>query len=552
MYFINITTIRINILFGLSVWLILFLVSSCANKVSPTGGDKDIIPPVSTGAEPSNFSVNFKAKTVTVTFSEFIQLNDIQKNLIVSPIMDPLPEVGVKRKSMVIKLPPTLHENATYTMNFGDAIVDAHEGNAAKNFQYVFSTGPVLDSLHLSGNVFDANTLKTEKDIAVMLYADSIKGDSVPYNSLPAYFSRTDSAGYFKINNISPGFYKIFALKDGDNNYLFNRADEPIAFLFNTIEVPDSGRNELRLFTETPKLFLKKMTRVYPGKIVASFSAPANRLRVEALESTGKTNPWDYMQKTQYNDTCILWVSDTVSDSLKVIFFNGSTVIDTAVIKLNDNKKDNPLKGAISKKLAISNSTRGGFLELRDSLFLTFSFPVTDYDLKKITLLADSIEVKDPEYLFDTELKMNLKINYPFKQSVKYSILIPQGTFLSFNGYQNDSIKINFKPREETEYGSLSIKLSAIEFGFNYVIQLVDENEKIIRQAIAGPKSKIDFLYLDPGMYRIKIIYDGNGNKRWDTGNYLEKIQPERVFYYKEMLTIRSNWDLETEWVLLE
>jgi len=542
---------------GMSGWsnllliVMLMAVCSCANRVSPTGGAKDVAAPQYIGGTPPNYSVHFNARQIIIHFDEFVDLKDAPKHLVVSPIMDPPPEVSVRRRSVVVKLPDNLRENTTYTMNFGEAIVDVHESNAAKNFQYVFSTGSVLDSLMISGKAFHADNLKTEKDILVMLYPDSMKNDSTPYLSLPAYFSKTDSSGNFTVTNISPGSYKIFALHDGDNNYLFNRTDEDIAFLINTIEVPDSNGTELRMFREQPRLLLKKISQVYEGKVVAAFSRPVPDLQVRPLNAN-EQQPWIVKEMNDLRDTCIFWIKDSISDSLKVVFYAGETVIDTGKVKvkISVEQKKNLSKTPGVRKLGVTNNAGGGLLELGTPLVINMAYPVEEYNLRLITVMKDSVIVPDPEFLFTNDMKMSLKVNIPFKQESRYDILIPPGTFTAYNGLVNDSVRISFKLHEENEYGSISLKLNAPDLGFEYVVLLVDETDTEIRRTYMKPASKAAFEFLHPGKYRLKIIYDGNNNKRWDTGNYLQHLQPERVYYYKDVINVRANWDLETEWML--
>ncbi len=536
----------------LSVTACLFL-ASCASKLSPTGGPKDEQPPVSTGSIPPDYSVHFKSKTITINFNEFIQLKEVQRQLIVSPLIDPFPEITVKRKSLKIRLPDTLKANTTYTMNFGEAIADIHEGNVARNFQYVFSTGSILDSLEVKGTVFRSENLKTEKDILVMLYGDSISNDSLPYQSLPSYFARTDSAGRFKIRNISPGVYKIFALKDGDNNYRFNRQDEAVAFRFNPVEAPDSNETELRMFVETPPFSVKKITQAYTGKIILAFSAPAPDLRLQPLNGDPHQPPWDILEQSELRDSCILWVSDTLIDSLNFIVFRGMDPVDTIHFKIPAPlKKATGSKAMKERRLQVVSNLSGGQLPPGQSFTLRFGFPVEDHDLSKIRLLEDSVLVRDPEYLFETSLKLSLKLNIPLKQGKRYDLYIPPGTLKAFNGYENDTVRISFRQMDETLFGSLTVQFTAPDIGFDYVLQLVDAEDRSVRKAIIKPRSKTEFSFLEPGSYRLKVIYDGNANKRWDTGKYREKLQPERVFYFRDPVTIRANWDMETEWTLTQ
>ncbi|MEO8149824.1 MAG: Ig-like domain-containing domain, partial [Bacteroidia bacterium] len=186
--------------------LLCLFVVSCAIRQQPSGGSKDLVPPKILHSLPENYTTNFIAKEIRIDFDEFIDLKELNKQLVISPLMKNDPEVSVKGKSLIIKLPDSLRQNTTYTLNFGNAIVDTHESNALDDFQYVFSTGPVLDSLQVNGEVKFAENLKTEKGIVVMLYNNL--SDTVVYNTLPDYFAKTDSSGKFLIKNLRPDTYK--------------------------------------------------------------------------------------------------------------------------------------------------------------------------------------------------------------------------------------------------------------------------------------------------------------------------------------------------------
>jgi len=285
-------------------FIALLLLASCANIVTPSGGSKDITPPAVVKSSPENYSTRFDVDIVTITFDEFIQLQDLRNHLIISPPIEQAPDFRIKGKTVIIKFAEKLVDNTTYTINFGDAIRDITESNPIENFQYVFSTGDFLDSLSIKGKVENAFDLKTAKGTLVMLYAcsnTSSEYDSLPYKELPNYFAKTDASGGFKINNIKEGKYQVFALKDENRNYLYDLPNEQIAFLNKTIDPAGSSEILLPLFEETKsKQRLKKAYAEQYGKLTFIFNEPTNNVRLRPLNFSSK-KPWEIVDFTKNN-----------------------------------------------------------------------------------------------------------------------------------------------------------------------------------------------------------------------------------------------------------
>ena len=233
-------TFRAAILF-----IITALYFSCAQQGSPSGGPKDEDPPMILESSPSNYSTRFDAKKIHITFDEYIVLDNVNQELVVSPPMEEKPEVSLKGKSLIIQFEEELKDSTTYTFNFGSAIKDLHEGNVLLNFEYVFSTGDVLDSLSVRGTLKYAADLKVpDEPISIMLYDDL--RDSVPLTEIPLYVGRSDDSGVFSVNNLKADTFKIFALKDGNYNLLYDLPTEEIAFLdSNLIVYPEYIRSVL-------------------------------------------------------------------------------------------------------------------------------------------------------------------------------------------------------------------------------------------------------------------------------------------------------------------
>jgi hypothetical protein len=217
---------KLNALLG---FFIVALCISCANKVAPQGGDRDVKPPVLLSAVPAENSVNFNASEVVLTFDEYVQLKEVTKQIIISPLLNPAPEFLVRKKSVIIKFNSPLLPATTYTISFGNAITDNNEGNTLTAYRYVFSTGDYLDSLLISGAIADASTGKFTEGVLALLYRSPV-ADSVPLKKTPDYFAKSDATGKFTITNVAAGTYALYALEDKNGNFILDAADERAGF----------------------------------------------------------------------------------------------------------------------------------------------------------------------------------------------------------------------------------------------------------------------------------------------------------------------------------
>ncbi len=521
---------------------LLLIVSSCAIQVAPTGGEKDVIPPAVTKFSPENFSTNFSGHDISIFFNEYIALKELNTQFVVSPPLKYQPEIKVKKKTLDIHLEDTLLQNTTYTMNFGTAITDLREGNALEDFQYVFSTGDVIDSLKVSGKVENTYDKKTEKGICVMLYRGT--DDSLPLKILPDYFAKTAADGSFEVKNVSPGNYRIFALKDNNSNYLFDNNDEAIAFDSEPVVAGNSKRT-LSLFKETRKQQLLKTVSDEPGRATIIYALPLANEKIIFLSDTSSLHIHAMLFSVKM-DTLTFWYRNLQSDSLNFILQHDLTS-DTISIRLKqyDTKAKSKFKPTLSTQF---NSRSEAGLELNKPLQLIFNHPVDSFDLSNISVTEDSIAVPNPKIFFSDSLKRNLIIDFPRKDKTKYTVFVPGSAFTDIFGWKNDTLKLNFLTRSVTDFGTMAIGIKATSAQNNFILQLVDEKEAVYRESIIHSDTTINYDFLDPRSYRLKIIEDLNNNNEWDSGNYLLHKQPERVFYYKESLTVRANWDVDVKW----
>jgi hypothetical protein len=232
-----------------SIYTVVVISSGCAQIGAPVGGDKDTLAPVLIKATPAVNSLLFKGNKITLYFDEFVTTEEIQNNLLVSPLPENSPNISNNLKTVTIKLRDSLLPNTTYSIQFGNAIRDINESNILSDFTYVFSTGNVIDSLMLAGNVHLAETGLIDSTISVLLYRNN--SDTAVQKTKPNYLAKTKGDGSFKFNHLPAGSYKIYALKDGDGSKNYNSKSELFAFSDEIVILTDSTLQvDLNAFAE--------------------------------------------------------------------------------------------------------------------------------------------------------------------------------------------------------------------------------------------------------------------------------------------------------------
>ena len=546
----------------LVAWLI---AASCANIVTPSGGSKDIMPPAVVSSEPLNGTKEFNEGTVKISFNEFVKLTDVSKQLIISPFTEEMPDIKTRGKSVIVDFSDTLQSNTTYSIAFGDAISDITENNVISNYRFVFSTGQDLDTLIIKGIVKNAFTKKTESDVLVMLYIQN--EDSVPLKKTPYYLAKTGIDGTFYFSSLRDNNYKIFALKDMNSDYLFDQPNEKIAFLDTLIQprpadtVKDSSSRKkniitLNLFEEDPAT--QRMMKAYPamyGKVNLIFRKPLETFSLNEVIIKGSGFKKE-INKTK--DTLTLWMNDPDNDSLMLEVRENNIVLDTAEIELiKKGVKSNVKRGGVLQILQIKhNINNKSAFDYYKTLTVEFSNPIVKYDFSKIIITENNDTVR-PEISFDYSntvlsdtILRKLIIGYKWKEGTNYSLFIPPAAFRDMFSLPNDTLKIDFKTTEQKDYGNVIFKINA-EKSYNLLIaQLVNENDAVFDEKLLTADGSVKFNFVKPGNYRMKLIIDLNNNGKWDTGNYVKNLQPEKVFYNPSSIQVKANWDMELEWTV--
>ena len=517
--------------------LLLLIVVGCAKRGSITGGLKDTIAPVLKMSFPENFSTNFKGDEIKLIFDENIKLKNLNKQLIISPPMknEPLILPTTASKTITIKIKDTLQANTTYSFNFGQSIADNNEGNPYNQFKYVFSTGAFIDSLSLGGSIKSAFDREVESFVSVMLYEvnDSFK-DSTVYKDVPRYVTNTlDSLKTFQLENLKAGKYLLVAMKDYNSNNKYNPKTDKIGFSKDFITIPNDTVYELEIFKETLPFKTFKPIQAsgnrlllgYEGKINSGISKPKIILKnnTEILSTV--------ITKFPKKDSLQIWYKPIKADSLTLAAAKENYQANFS-FKIKDQKKDT------LSIIALQTNT----LKFRERFTLESNTPLIRFENSKMKLINNS-KTTVP---FTTEYdEFNQKLYFDFKKepSEIYTFEILPGALTDFFEQTNDTLSYKIATKTTSDYGNLTVTLQNVK-QFPLIIELTNLKGDVLNSEYTENNTTIDFNLIEPALYTLRIIYDTNKNKEWDTGNYLEKRQAEEVLYFSKEIDVRANWDV--------
>lgn len=517
--------------------VLLFLLSftDCAKKGTPSGGARDTIPPVILKSNPENYNIHFSGDEIEIRFDEYIKLKDIGKELVISPPMKYAPIITPlsTSKTLKIKIIDTLKPNTTYVFNFGNSIVDNNEGNALEYYKYVFSTGDYIDNLKLSGRVRDAQLAVPEYPTTVMLYEmNEAYKDSLVYSEKPMYITITkDSTGTFEFTNLKEGQYMLLALKEKNNNYTFQPKDDKIGFEISPVNIPTDSSYTLTLFKETPEYKLARPSYVGKDHIIFGYEGKVDSLDIRLLSDS----PADFQSRTYKDvakDSLHYWFKPSIETDSLLFKVTRKDRIDTVMVRLRELYRDSLSISLVSP----------GTVKLKDSLKFRATTPLESFNSDKVQVMT-----LDSTFI-DAEIRVNKKYNqaevfFPKTENGNYRVLLLPGALTDFFGRENDSIRIGVKTRSSSDYGTMTLNVENIQ-RFPVIVQLLDDKYKVVAEDYLTSDRPMYFDEILPNKYYLRIIYDDNQNGKWDTGNFLERINPERVIYYPSKIDVRANWSL--------
>ncbi|MBQ9660851.1 MAG: Ig-like domain-containing protein [Bacteroidales bacterium] len=547
---------------------------SCANTTqAPSGGKKDTIPPLIIDIRPlpGTIGVPLSGATFTFTFNEYVTIKT-PANIFLSPPQQRPPKSRMRGKSITVSFEEPLQPNTTYTLSFTDAIADANEGNMFPGYTYVFSTGEQIDSMMLTGTVVDCNTLSPVKGATVLLHKDH--ADSAVLLHRPYAAVKTDDWGFFALPFIQDTSYRIYAIRDANNDNIYDPETETIAFIDSLVRpvmvandtVPEMlkydmtdtlrcqarrSEYELKLFREKPtKQYIVNKVRTAERSAYLTFMAPGawiDSLWIRGFRADQVISQFNILQ-----DSLELWINSrrAAPDTMR-IYVNyrktdslGRLVPTQEIVRLampNDkrtyskstrrNIKHEDTTCVYSFKAAAETVEQNGFeLEFRNPI-ITEHFDSVDFRVintrqreskAEFTVEQDSLNLR--RYILRPKDKM--------MPGFQYSMKLPYRAFRDINGFWSDStvVKVSL-PTDET-LSVLELELTGVDR--KLIVDLLGEKrDKVLRSYVVDQNGTLRFPYLKAGRYSIRFTEDGNRNSIVDTGSLLERRQPEKVVFLK-------------------
>jgi uncharacterized protein (DUF2141 family) len=517
------------------VWM---LVAACAQVREITGGDKDETPPELLAADPPDLSTGFRGQRIVLQFDERIQLDRVRDRLLVSPPLSKPPTVRITgAKNVTIDLESPLTENTTYTFGIGEVVKDLSEGNPAAGLSYVVSTGAFLDSMVVSGRVVNAFSGAPEKDALVTLYAAD--DTSTIRSGRPSYATRSDAQGRFTLRYLRPGRYSLHALRDKNANYRYDLPNEEVAFLDSMLmlEPGDTLLHEhtLRLFAAVSPVQAVRETRVTrDGALRVVLARPAREIAVRDVARVGGVLKWTDEWSAE-RDTVLLWPSDTTA------LGEGRYELrmDTAILDTVRYRRVERMPFALGVRAAVREGATEALVELRTER------PVSSFDSSLIRIERDSIPI--PFTLQRDSMNerlLRLRTDLPPGASATL-IMLPKALQDIYGGH-NDSLRIGLGRAAEQSTGTLRIRLDErVERVAAVIVQLLDAQGRTVRESkLPVGERAVAWERLSPGNHTIRMVFDLNGNGRWDTGDLDKGLQPEPVVPHGETINVRAAWDL--------
>jgi len=574
--------------------LFVFVLWQCASQGYPEGGPKDETPPRMVSSEPPMDAMNFDGNEIVIEFNELVALKEAMQKIVVSPPLNEQPSFTGRGNKVTVKFNEELQPATTYTIDFADAIQDNNEGNPLKGFTFSFSTGETKDSLRISGHLLEAETHKPVEGVLVM--AHSNHADSAFTNMVPPRVAKTNENGRFSIKNLAEGDYRIFALEDANRNYRFDLWNERIAFHPELVEphyewrertdslfkdsvtldtvmvydelvyLPDS----LQLFLfqeEDDRQFLEDDNRAERHRMDFIFNRPLRqKLGVELVEPEPENDDWFIYERSAKHDSVMIWLNDSslisrdslrveatyqVRDSLNELVGQRDTLL---MVSRSTNEEESDEEDAETPSFTpLPVRLTSGTQEIRGSTRMNFPVPVARINREGIEvaqLVDTAYQPVEFELEQDTVRIRQYKILYEREPGGEYRITIDSAAIRDVYGRPNNEAKGKLTIKEEDNYGTLYVNLEA--FKDNALLQILDTKDKVVRKGKVPESGKLAFRYVKSGSYFLRVLNDKNDNGEWDTGDFSEVLQPERVHYYPDTIDIRANWDQVVPWNMEE
>ena len=597
--------------FGMVALFLSAFLCRCATIGTPTGGPRDTLPPVIVHMNPDNFATDRPTvghERIFIEFDEFVQLKDQQKEFYTSPAMKKKPLVTLRGRGIVVQLRDTLEPNTTYALNFGSAIRDNNEGNPLYSMRYVFSTGPEIDSMLASGYTADAYKADSVPKSYIWFFpADSVEHvaeyDSTLFKYKPSVIARAETNGIFIAQNLKPIDYVVYGFQDKNDNQLYEPGVDQIGFVegrHNPARMPDFAMwyDSLRHYvTAAPQLYLRMFTdRAFRRQLLSETARPRQHqamLYFTTAHPQIRSIRFDSIPderiiidpQTEGRDTVALWfhlpaaeLPDTLKGEITYLKHDSLNVLQevTEPLKLawrlietkeqerererlererrkaeeageewQEPEQENPF----GYKLALS-----GDINPEQGLTADFDYPLARLDSAAVRLTATGADKQETElpvhFVRDTAQLRRWYIRAAWQPATAYTLTVPAGALTDIAGLSNDSLVGKYTTLDPDKFATVKIHVAARDPQKRYIVQLLNGSGSLEQEKRDVAAGDVQFNYVPAGDIRFRLIEDLNGNGRWDTGNVVERRQPERAELYRndageDTFATKVNWEIE-------
>ncbi|TVR82890.1 MAG: hypothetical protein EA409_04255 [Saprospirales bacterium] len=529
----NSLIIKNILLFSVGIYILIAL-GQCASPSPPSGGPRDESPPVLDTLKSSPLMpVFFEEREIRLEFDEFVELNNPATSVVVSPPLQHRLDFLVRGRRIVLSFDEReeLRPNTTYTINFGDAIRDFTEGNVVKNFIYVFSTGPEIDSLEFSLRLIDAYTGEPVNNAFAMLHQPD--RDSALLKQKPLYFAASGEDGTAQLQFLQEGEYALFALADENRNYLYDLPSERVGWLDGVIELPDTIGEipEIRMFKRDERFGATLRQWLDGGRLALKFN---RRYDAVEVEFPGLEIP---PVRTISKDTLVFHFTESVvRDSVTFVVSLPPDIRDTMAVR--------PPRDTLRKALRLVSHTAN--IRPGQSAVLSFNQLLESVDTARIiqfradTLYPYGHGVSNP--ILDKN-QWNFSVDLESNQSGEW-LLLP-GAISDIYGESNDSIRFRIGRQPSNSFSNLNLRIDELDSAMQYIFIIENRSGEVFREVVSGLHQYLwEFRHIRPDNYTLRIVEDANFNRRWDPGDILNRRQPERVSVHP-VVELRANWDFE-------
>ena len=518
----------------------MILAFGCATMANLPGGPKDETPPqIDKEKTSANFQTQFSDREITITLDEWVKLDDPINRILISPPLEKRADIDLKGKSVIVKFDDeeVLRENATYTINFGESILDITEGNSLDNYAFVFSTGDQIDSLSIHGKIIDAFTSEEMEDITVMVYES--QEDSIVFKEKPFYATRSRKDGTFQINNMKEGHFKLVAIKDENLNYLYDPVSEALGSLTFPIKVSADSMApyQIRMSTEAADPYIDR--RDTNEWNLAQFTY--NRIPYEIDISYHEPDGTLFIDRKEKNIN--VWADPSARSSWQIYFMDTlRNETDTFTLRRNVRKKDQVANIGRLTRIAPSGHPD-------DPFYFCFDRPIRKIDTSfMVSLAADSSRAILPATVSIDSLPLCLRFEQKWQPDSTYRLTLLPGAITDYFGLTNDTLELSIPIGNVERFGNIELHISGLDSAHAYIIDLMLKEKEQLSFKVKNSTTFSKMLTkLKPGTYQLRITEDSNRNGRWDPINYLKGSPPEKIIT-TDIEQLRANWDVEVNY----